>query len=315
MDTQCTIKQGRIVTDLYRKPTARNQYLLTSSCSPATGTENIPYSLALRIVRICPELEAKEARFKELTEFLLARSYRPSLVDAAINRARTIPRAQALKRVDKQIQQRRPIHVVTYDPRLPPVQNIHQKYWKGMTEKNPYLREVFPEPPLVAYRRQKNIKYFLIISKIPKNVNRQSKRDKRGMKKCGKQCPACPFVREGKLVKLNKSSWTINSVVNCESSNIIYLIECSKQGCNERYIGESSRPLKERIQEHRDYIRSMFPTQATGQHFNQKGHSLGDMTVTILEKVKKNDNSYREEREKLLIRKFNTFYKGINRQP
>ena len=128
LDTQCTIKQGRIVTDLYRKPTARNQYLLTSSCSPATGTENIPYSLALRIVRICPELEAKEARFKELKEFLLARSYRPSLVEAAINRARTIPRAQALKRVDKQIQQRRPIHVVTYDPRLPPAQKIHQKY-------------------------------------------------------------------------------------------------------------------------------------------------------------------------------------------
>ena len=43
LDTQCTIKQGRIVTDLYRKPTDRNQYLLTSSCSPATVTENIPY--------------------------------------------------------------------------------------------------------------------------------------------------------------------------------------------------------------------------------------------------------------------------------
>ena len=59
----------------------------------------------------------------------------------------------------------------------------------------------------------------------------------------------------------------------------------------------------------------MFPTQATGQLFNKKGHSLGDMTVTILEKVNKYDNSYREEREKLLIGKFKTFCKGINRQP
>ena len=237
------------------------------------------------------------------------------MVDAAINRARTIPRAQALKRVDKPGQPRRPVNVVTFDPRLPSIQGIHQKYWKGMTNKSPYLAEVFPEPPLVAFRRQKNIRDFLIRSKVPKETNRKSQRDKRGMKKCGKQCPACPFIKEGKHVKLNKSTWTIGSVVNCESSNIVYLIECQKEECKERYIGESSRPLKERVKEHVDYIRRLFPTQATGQHFNMPGHELSNMTITILEKVYKHDESYRQEREKLLIRKFNTFYHGINRQP
>ena len=53
LDTSCQIIDGRIVTDLYRKETDRNQYLLTSSCLLAHVTENIPYSLALRIVRIC----------------------------------------------------------------------------------------------------------------------------------------------------------------------------------------------------------------------------------------------------------------------
>ena len=145
--------------------------------------------------------------------------------------------------------------------------------------------------------------------------NRKSERDKQGMKNCGKQCPACPFIKEGKYVKLKKSTWTISSVVNCESSNIVYLIECQKEGCSERYIGESSRPLKERVKEHVDYIRRLFPTQATGQHFNLPGHQLGNMSITILEKVQRYDDSYRQEREKLLIRKFNTFYHGINRQP
>ena len=32
LDTLCTILDGKIVTDLYRKKTDRNQYLLTSSC-------------------------------------------------------------------------------------------------------------------------------------------------------------------------------------------------------------------------------------------------------------------------------------------
>ena len=184
-----------------------------------------------------------------------------------------------------------------------------------MTAKNPYLKEVFPEPPLVAFRRQKNVKDYLVRSKVPDKINRKSLRDKRGMKRCGKQCPACPFVKEGKFVNLKKGTWKINTEATCQTNNIIYLLECNKEGCKERYIGESSRSIKERIKEHTSYIRSIFPTQATGLHFNLPGHSLGNMTMTILEKVTKKDDMYRKERETHLIRKFNTFYHGINQQP
>ena len=55
--------------------------------------------------------------------------------------------------------------------------------------------------------------------------------------------------------------------------------------------------------------------QATGEHFNSPGHSKNDMKFTILEKVKSNDPLYGREREKLHIRRFNTFYAGINREP
>ena len=51
LDTSLSIQDGRVVVDLYRKPTDRNQYLLTSSCHPTHVTNNIPFSLALRIVR------------------------------------------------------------------------------------------------------------------------------------------------------------------------------------------------------------------------------------------------------------------------
>ena len=60
-----------------------------------------------------------------------------------------------------------------------------------MTEKSPYLLDVFPEPPMVAFRSQKNIRNFLIRSKVSKEKNQTSDRDKWGIKKCGKQCPAC----------------------------------------------------------------------------------------------------------------------------
>ena len=46
LDTSGLIIDGKIVTDLYRKETDKNQYLLPSSCHQAQGTQNIRYSLA-----------------------------------------------------------------------------------------------------------------------------------------------------------------------------------------------------------------------------------------------------------------------------
>ena len=55
-------------------------------------------------------------------------------------------------------------------------------------------------------------------------------------------------------------------------------------------------------------------TQATGLHFNLPRHSLADLSITAIEQVKKNDTIYRNKREELHIRRFNTFYNGLNRQ-
>ena len=80
-----------------------------------------------------------------------------------------------------------------------------------------------------------------------------------------------------------------------------------------RYIGETKRIMKFRLADHRGYVNNRDDT-ATGEHFNSPGHSLSDLNITILEQVKKKDDLYRKEREKYFIRKFNTFYRGLNRQ-
>ena len=77
-----------------------------------------------------------------------------------------------------------------------------------------------------------------------------------------------------------------------------------------KYVGETRRILKFRFTEHRGYVNNHDGTP-TGEHLNLPGHSLADMTVTILEKVRSSDDLYRKEREKYFIRKFNTFYKGL----
>ena len=55
--------------------------------------------------------------------------------------------------------------------------------------------------------------------------------------------------------------------------------------------------------------------QPTGYHFKLPEHDINDMVVTVLEKVKKeNDEICRKLRE-LFLNKFNTYKNGKNKQP
>ena len=107
------------------------------------------------------------------------------------------------------------------------------------------------------------------------------------------------------------NKWEIRKHVQCGTSNIVYLLECTK--CFEMYIGETKRPLRERISEHVQYARSIIPTKATGIHFNKPGHSIANMKFVVLEQTKNSDDLYRKERETFFINKFRTYHNGINR--
>ena len=178
-------------------------YLLPSSCHPAHTTNSIPYSLALRIVRISSREEDRDLRLEELKVMLLNRDYKASIVNNAIRKAKEVPRKEALKRVMKEKEvERRPVMVTTYDPRLPSISSIVNKHWWAMCREDPYLKEVFPKPPLVAYRRQKTTGNHLVRAKLPDTGNVRSKRKLPGMYKClksGRECSICPWILETKV--------------------------------------------------------------------------------------------------------------------
>ena len=52
--------------------------------------------------------------------------------------------------------------------------------------------------------------------------------------------------------------------------------------------------LKYRLADHRGYVTNGVTSQATGEHFNLPGHSLADLTVTILEQTKRKNSEYRK---------------------
>ena len=153
--------------------------------------------LSMRINRVCAEETDRHRRFKELREMLLDREYSPGIVDAAIAKARAIPRQRALQRVSRQNITNRPVFVVYFDPRLPSIPKLTRKHWRSMVSQSDYLKEVYPEPPLVSYKRQQNIREKIIRAKVAPSA--RPTRYQNGMRKCGK-CLACSYVLEVKKI-------------------------------------------------------------------------------------------------------------------
>ena len=79
-----------------------------------------------------------------------------------------------------------------------------------------------------------------------------------------------------------------------------------------KYVLGSDRKMRERFQEHRTYVKQKKLKTPTRERFNLKGHTISNMTITILKEVKVSDTLYQKEREQYLIRKFNSYYNEMN---
>ena len=59
--------------------------------------------------------------------------------------------------------------VVTYHPDLPPLAQIVNKHF-SILQTNDKLKQVFPEPPLISYRRPKNLRDLIVRAKLPSDA-------------------------------------------------------------------------------------------------------------------------------------------------
>ena len=72
LDFKVSLSQfGKVETDLYTKLTDKHQYLLQSSCHPLHTKQAIPFSLALRLRRICSSDESFTLRANEFIQYLI----------------------------------------------------------------------------------------------------------------------------------------------------------------------------------------------------------------------------------------------------
>ena len=67
--------------------------------------------------------------------------------------------------------------------------------------------------------------------------------------------------------------------------------------------------------EHRDYPKNGRFEETSGEHFRLPGHAVSDLYGLAIENVKSTDPFVLKAREAFLIKKFDSFRNGLNKDP
>ena len=87
----------------------------------------------------------------------------------------------------------------------------------------------------------------------------------------GRICFTCPYILPCSSIisSATKLAFKLQSDLNCNSSNIIYLIAC--ENCGKQYVGQTKRSLRSRFNNHRYDIENDRPS-VISSHFNNTCH-------------------------------------------
>ena len=106
----------------------------------------------------------------------------------------------------------------------------------------PILVEFFSQPPLISFKRDKNIGDVLVRSAF------QTSYQQRTFKYARARCKTCPFICNVEKLSGPKRSIKITGHFSCTSANVINSI--SFTFCKKICIGETGRRLGDRVREH-----------------------------------------------------------------
>ena len=81
------------------------------------------------------------------------------------------------------------------------------------------------------------------------------------------------------------------------------------------YCGMTKRKFAARMAEHRDYAKFHKTEEPSGQHFSLPGHSYHHLQGLAIEKVISKDPFILKAREAWLIKKFDCYRNGLNKEP
>ena len=304
LDIKLSIEGNGLCTSVHYKPTDSHSYLLYSSSHPSHVKNSIPYSQLLRLRRLCSEDSDFSLKSEEMCHFFDKHGYPASVVQAGHHRAQQIDRQSALQTSQKENNNRIPF-TLTFHPHNHAVKSIILKNFE-LLQNDPDTGVIFSQPPLISFKRDKNIGNFLVGSAFQTS-------NQAGTFKCARaRCKTCPFICNVEKLSGPKRSIKITDHFTCTSTNVIYCITCTL--CKKLYIGETGRRLGDRFREHlRDIEKDdKNASKPVARHFNLPNHSKQHMVVCGLSLHQGSTESRKTQEQKFIFQISTLNPHGIN---
>ena len=274
---------GEISTDLFIKPTDTHQFLLSSSCHPGHVKSGIAFSQALRIKRICSDPERASTHCRDLEEFLCQRGHNRRKVRHNIRKA-LIPPPNSLSS-SSQVTTPKPAtpFVLTYHSGLPNIKSILGQFHPVLMS-SPTMRAILPEPPMLSFRRPKNLRDSLVRAKVPPVESGNTPANVCGP--CNKpRCQLCAIITPKTSIVSSATGrkYLLFCGVNadCSSENCVYCLTCLS--CRLQYVGCTNN-LRLRLNNHKSCVRTKKVARTTDcfllyKHFRDFPDHSFDCTI------------------------------------
>ena len=117
LDIVIKIKEGKITSNLYCKPTDDHQYLHYDSCHAEHIKRSMVFSQTLQLKRICSEKRDLDSNVENLSEWFRKRGYPEQLIKNQVDRALQFASNNSANRSKQEKETGIPL-VTTYHPRL-----------------------------------------------------------------------------------------------------------------------------------------------------------------------------------------------------
>ena len=214
------------------------------------------------------------------------------------------------KITQQQISTRTPL-VLTYHELNKPVVNILFNNL-NILRNDPQTSTIFSSPPVLAYRRDKNLRDQLVRSSLrPPPPQTISPSLPPGTLPCHRaRCKTCAHTHTVSSITGPKGHISIHNSFTCTSQDVVYVLSCLK--CNHLYVGETKRLFSERFREHLRDIRLHNDTPVA-DHFSSPGHDVSHHLRCTVVRQNTRDDEDRRRLERRIIYNLGTLHpNGMN---
>ena len=281
LDVCVQMKDGKISTSLYTKPTDSHLYLHSSSSHPSHVIKNIPKGQFLRLRRICSNTHDFITHANNFINYFSCRGYDKKAVEHAAREAMKADRETLLNKtkLPKKKTDSQSIFVTTYHPKLRNLSSLFKRHFHFI-QNDSTLSKIFESSPLVAFKRRKSIRNFVVRNDVKlREEGAILPTTKCGRKICKK---TCHLISNEAVIHNKLTGKEVKAAGgSCCSKNVVYAIKCKKHDL--LYIGHTGEELSVRMSKHRYDFLKRPNNNELAKHLRESPHDFEkDVEVSII---------------------------------